>query len=295
MKKLLIIALLVVGCSTEPEPDVYGCTDNTACNFNADANIFDNSCLYVSDCTGVCGGDAELDICEVCNGGITDITKCEVCPADITIDCNGVCGGEALLDNCGVCDADTTNDCVQDECNVWGGSGILDNCGVCDADTTNDCVQDECNVWGGNNLPNTGTCDCNATPNGNMVADLYGGCCSSIPSGYCDCNSEYVELWDVCYNIEETTSLSLVLNSLTGEIPSEIGNLTNLIYLNLSYNQLTGSIPSSIGNLTNLEELSLKMNLLTGEIPQEVCDLIESNNLGFGNITYGNNLINTCD
>jgi len=180
------------------------------------------------------------------------------------------------------------------EC-IHGQGSVADNCGVCDTDTTNDCVQDECNVWGGNNLPNTGTCDCNATPNGNMVADLYGGCCSSIPSGYCDCNSEYVELWDVCYNIEETTSLSLVLNTLTGEIPSEIGNLTNLIYLNLSYNQLTGSIPSSIGNLTNLEELSLKMNLLTGEIPQEVCDLIESNNLGFGNITYGNNLINTCD
>ena len=53
MKKLLIL-LLIVGCSTEPE-DVRGCTDATACNFNADANIFDNSCDYQdSDNDGIC-------------------------------------------------------------------------------------------------------------------------------------------------------------------------------------------------------------------------------------------------
>ena len=39
MIRRLIILLLIVGCE-EPE-DVYGCTDDTACNFNADANIFE--------------------------------------------------------------------------------------------------------------------------------------------------------------------------------------------------------------------------------------------------------------
>jgi len=62
MIRRLIILLLIVGCGTEPE-DVYGCTDLTACNFNADANIFDNSCAYESDCAGVCGGDAVEDEC----------------------------------------------------------------------------------------------------------------------------------------------------------------------------------------------------------------------------------------
>ena len=42
MKKLLLITLFMMSCqddaTTEPQ-DVYGCTDATACNFNADANI----------------------------------------------------------------------------------------------------------------------------------------------------------------------------------------------------------------------------------------------------------------
>ena len=38
-----------------------------------------------------------------------------------TTDCAGVEGGNAYLDDCDVCDAETTNDCVQDECGIWGG------------------------------------------------------------------------------------------------------------------------------------------------------------------------------
>ncbi len=48
LKKLLIILLLIVGCDLLQEEDVYGCTDANAPNFDADANIFDNSCIYSS-------------------------------------------------------------------------------------------------------------------------------------------------------------------------------------------------------------------------------------------------------
>jgi len=91
-----------------------------------------------------------------------------------------------------------------------------------------------------------------------------------------DCAGEidkHVELWGVCYNIEETTELDLSWSWLTGEIPSEIGNLTNLKDLFLSSNQLTGEIPPEIGNLTNLTSLSLSYNQLTGEIPSEIGNL----------------------
>ena len=192
--------------TTEPQ-DVYGCTDATACNFNADANIFDNSCLELDEC-GECGGD------------------------------NTTC-----TDECGVINGDNTT-CL-DDCGIPNGNNqsVIDDCGNCEGQ------------------------------------DL-----------------EYVELWGECYNIETTTTLDLSFNQLTGEIPSEIGQLTNLTYLdllgnqllgeipteienltNLTYislgnNQLTGEIPSEIGNLTNLEILSLSINQLTGEIPSEICN-----------------------
>ena len=188
MKKLLLITLFMMSCqddaTTEPQ-DVYGCTDATACNFNADANIFDNSCLELDEC-GECGGD------------------------------NTTC---------------------------------LDECGILNGDNTNEC----------------GSC------------------------------SEYVYLWGECYNIETTTSIFIRHYTLTGEIPSSIGNLTNLTYIDLLGNGLSGEIPTEIGNLTNLSYCNLKNNELTGDIPQSVCNLIETNNLYIDNILEGNNLNNTCD
>ena len=91
--------------------------------------------------------------------------------------------------------------------------------------------------------------------------------------------SNEVTLWGKVYSVEETTFLVLGGNnytsgeSLTGSIPPEIGNLTNVRYLELKNNQLTGSIPPEIGNLTNLEILNLDNNQLTGSIPSEIGNL----------------------
>jgi hypothetical protein len=88
-----------------------------------------------------------------------------------------------------------------------------------------------------------------------------------------DDGTEGVELWGVFYSIEHTTELNLEGNQLTGTIPPEIENLTNLNWLELSSNQLTGSIPPELSNLTNLTRLSLGYNQLTGEIPPELDNL----------------------
>ncbi|MBT4054514.1 MAG: T9SS type A sorting domain-containing protein, partial [Candidatus Marinimicrobia bacterium] len=94
-----------------------------------------------------------------------------------------------------------------------------------------------------------------------------------------DDGTEGVELWGVCYSIENTDSLDLNNSGLTGEIPSEIGNLINLTFLELSQNQLTGTIPTEIGNLINLKWLSLWENQLIGNIPEGIWDLVLLENL----------------
>ena len=95
---------------------------------------------------------------------------------------------------------------------------------------------------------------------------------SLISFGLGECVDDIeVELWGECYNIEETANLSLSNSGLTGGIPPEIGNLTNLTGINLSDNQLT-SIPESIDNLSNLISLNLENTNLT-TIPESIGNL----------------------
>ena len=56
-------------------------------------------------------------------------------------------------------------------------------------------------------------------------------------------------------------------NNLTGEIPTELGNLDSMQTLDLSGNSLTGQIPAELGNLSSLRYLNLVNNQLTGGIP----------------------------
>ncbi|MFC1547284.1 immunoglobulin domain-containing protein, partial [Candidatus Neomarinimicrobiota bacterium] len=69
------------------------------------------------------------------------------------------------------------------------------------------------------------------------------------------------------------THLDLYQNNLTGTIPPEIGDLTNLRYLFLLDNQLGGEIPSEIGNLTSLTSLTCGLNQLSGAIPPAIGNL----------------------
>ena len=51
--------LIIISCDEfEPSIDIYGCTDSTACNYNPNADIPDDSrCEYVVDDCDDCGGD----------------------------------------------------------------------------------------------------------------------------------------------------------------------------------------------------------------------------------------------
>ena len=64
--------------------------------------------------------------------------------------------------------------------------------------------------------------------------------------------------------------LSIRRGELTGKIPPELGDLSNLTHLSLSRNQLSGEIPPELGKLRNLTSLYLSENQLSGEIPAEL-------------------------
>ena len=66
-----------------------------------------------------------------------------------------------------------------------------------------------------------------------------------------------------------------VSHGLSGALPSEIGNLNELLELELHSNDLSGRIPPELGKLTKLQHLSLHHNLLSGPIPPEFGDLAE--------------------
>ncbi len=122
-------------------PPLDGCTDPSACNYNAMATDDDGSCLALDEC-GVCGGD-----------GI----------AEGACDCDGN-GPEAGYDCDGICLNDEDGDGTCDEFEVLGCTDAS-ACNYDEAATEEDdscTVFDECGVCGGDGLA-PGTCDCDGT------------------------------------------------------------------------------------------------------------------------------------
>ena len=164
---LLNLSFGTVGC---------GCTDETACNYDANAVYDDGSCAVEDEC-GVCGGSGIADGACDCDGN--------------TLDALGVCGGscEADVDGDGVCD--DVDDCVgaYDDCGVCNGPGAVYECGCsdipegdCDCDGNQ---LDECGVCGGNGI-SEGACDCDGNlPNAGYDCD--GNCLTDTDGdGVCD-------------------------------------------------------------------------------------------------------------
>ena len=89
------------------------------------------------------------------------------------------------------------------------------------------------------------------------------------------------------YILLTTTYMDLSSNTLTGDIPPSIVQLSGLLYLYLSNNKLTGNIPTNLGNLSLLERLDFSCNNLTGEIPSKLRSLsyLQIFNVSFNNLS----------
>ena len=130
---LILITILFVSCSEDmTQSAVKGCTTSTACNYNADANINDGSCIETQGCNDWCAGD-ETTLLE--------------------LDCAGECGGEIVEDDCGECldgiGADATPE--DDSTSTY-------NCAMaCDGLYYNDDTAPSTHICNGFTAPFTGT------------------------------------------------------------------------------------------------------------------------------------------
>lgn len=68
-------------------------------------------------------------------------------------------------------------------------------------------------------------------------------------------------------NLSELRTLNLMNNILSGNLPESLSSLVNLQWLTLANNQFTGTLPVSWSSLVNLQYLYLNANQLSGSLP----------------------------
>ena len=125
-----------------------------------------------------------------------------------------------------------------------------------------------------------------SVPECNALVALYnstGGATWLTSTNWLDVGSDPCSWFGVSCSGTDVTGLSLPGNGLTGSLPVEIGNLTNLVTLDLSNNSITSSIPTQIGALTLLDSLDLSNNLFSGSLPTQVSSLTALINLDVSN------------
>ena len=230
-----------------------GCTDDAACNYDADATANDGSCtypgdacddgnsmtindVYGSDCT--CSGEAVVE-------GCTDFAACNYDPAANVED-----GSCAELDECGVCGGDGI---TEGACDCEGNfPETYYNCdGECLQDTDSDGVCDELEIPG---CQDEAACNYNASATDNDDSCTYpdelyncdGTCVNDVnENGLCDelevfgCTSETADNYDPEAITDNGTCewLDGLVESLTYEVYAEDGvegTTTYRIYANFA-------------------------------------------------------------
>lgn len=77
--------------------------------------------------------------------------------------------------------------------------------------------------------------------------------------------------------------LNFMWNDLTGTIPREIGDISTLRLLLLNGNRFSGILPDELGYLTNLDRFQIDQNQISGSIPKSFANLNSIKHIHFNN------------
>ncbi|CAN6803759.1 unnamed protein product [Brassica oleracea] len=97
-------------------------------------------------------------------------------------------------------------------------------------------------------------CDVSSTVGGWRTPDAGKDFTNNVT---CDCSSS---VWHV-------TSIVVKGQNLNGSLPKEFAGLPLLQEIALEFNQISGKLPPDLGNLSNIDRMLLSSNYLTGDIP----------------------------
>ena len=170
-----------------------GCTDETACNYSAEACIEDGSCDYLS-----CLGCLDAAACNYEEEAVADDGSCEYLSCQGCTD-EAACNydAEALIDDGTCVFPGCTNGCAcnfdPNACEDDGSCAFEDalgNCGgICSADLDEDGICDDVDDC-------VGTYDACGVCNG--LGAIYECGCNDVPAGDCDCNGSQLDAIGVC-------------------------------------------------------------------------------------------------
>ncbi|KAJ6770808.1 hypothetical protein OIU79_021450 [Salix purpurea] len=91
-------------------------------------------------------------------------------------------------------------------------------------------------------------------------------------------------------NLTLLVKVSMANNSITGEIPDNIGDFKSLQFMDVSNNLFSSSLPPGIGKLGSLKNLSLAGNNFSGSLPDSISGLASIQSLDLSRNSFSGSL-----